>query len=83
MGPGSCAGSLEIFDGKRRYDVTFADLPKQRLQQEAYAGEAGVCRAESRPVFGFKPGKRAPSSPAATITDNIVAAMPLSWGGRQ
>jgi hypothetical protein len=57
---GSCAASLEIFDGKRRYDVTFADLPKQRLQHDAYAGEAGVCRADSRPVFGFKPGKRAP-----------------------
>jgi hypothetical protein len=57
---GSCAGSQAIFDGKRRYDVTFADLPKQRLEHEAYAGEASLCRAQSRPVFGFKPGKRAP-----------------------
>lgn len=59
----TCSGTVEVYDGKRRYDVTFASLPREMLQKtshSAYAGEAQRCRVKMRPVHGFKPGKRRP-----------------------
>lgn len=57
----SCAGKVQVFDGKRRYDVKFADLPLQMLQKTSYSiysGEAKRCHASMMPLHGFKPGKR-------------------------
>jgi hypothetical protein len=57
----SCAGPLPVFDGKRRYDVSFANLPRQVLQKtgsSGFSGEASVCRLKVKPLHGFKPGKR-------------------------
>ncbi len=58
---GSCSGTVEVFDGKKRYDVTFVDLPREMLQKTSYAlysGEAKRCRLDVRALHGFKPGKR-------------------------
>lgn len=57
----SCTGTIQVFDGKRRYDVTLADLPHQMLQKSSYSiysGEAQRCHATMVPLHGFKPGKR-------------------------
>ncbi|HXV22937.1 MAG TPA: DUF3108 domain-containing protein [Alphaproteobacteria bacterium] len=59
----SGAGTVEVFDGKKRYDVTFVDLPREMLHKTSYSlysGEATRCRMDMRPLHGFKPGKRRP-----------------------
>ena len=59
----ACSGTAGVFDGKRRYDVTFTSLPRETLQKTShspYAGEARRCRVKLRPLHGFKPGKRRP-----------------------
>ena len=58
----ACSGKLAVYDGKRRYDVAFTDLPQEMLQKTSYSmysGEAKRCRLDMTPVFGFKPGKKA------------------------
>lgn len=58
----ACSGKILVYDGKRRYDVAFIDLPREMLQKTSYSiysGEAKRCRLDMTPVFGFKPGKRA------------------------
>ena len=58
----ACSGKVQVFDGKRRYDVAFTNLPREMIQKTSYSiysGEARRCRLDMTPVFGFKPGKRA------------------------
>lgn len=54
---GSCAGTYNVFDGDRRYDLIFTDLGKDRLKQTPYsvfAGEARRCRFDIKRIKGFK-----------------------------
>jgi hypothetical protein len=50
-----CRGTLRIFDGRRRYDLTFTDLGESALPAAApiYRGRARHCRAGVTPRAGF------------------------------
>ncbi|TCK23490.1 uncharacterized protein DUF3108 [Ancylobacter aquaticus] len=54
----ACDRTLEIFDGRQRYDLT---LSFERIDQvkadKGYAGPAVVCRIAYRPVSGHKPSR--------------------------
>jgi hypothetical protein len=59
----SCSGTVGVYDGKRRYDVTFLSLPQEILHKTStglYSGAALRCRLKLRPLHGFKPGKSRP-----------------------
>lgn len=54
---GRCAQTLPVFDGQRRYDVTFLDkgstqMPKSRIG--VYDGTAVVCGVAIQRISGFK-----------------------------
>jgi hypothetical protein len=69
----ACSGTVPIFDGKRRYDVTFLSEPQESITQTShsvYSGKLTVCRLKSKPLHGFKPGKRRP------LDDTVI------WLGR-
>jgi hypothetical protein len=77
----ACAGTVEVFDGKRRYDVTFSTTAREILQKTShspYAGEAKRCQVKMRPVHGFKPGKRRPlDGTTLWFADVLNGAPPL------
>jgi len=60
---GSCAGTLRIFDGLRRYDLRYDDLGTAELppsSRDPYRGSARHCRAQIEPIAGFlRTGERA------------------------
>ena len=59
----TCAGTLQVFDGKRRYDAELADLPGETLEKSSYSiysGDARRCHLAIVPLHGFKPGKSTP-----------------------
>jgi hypothetical protein len=60
---GSCAGTVPIFDGLRRYDLRYEDLGTAVLapsRRDPYRGLARHCRATIDPIAGFlRTGERA------------------------
>ena len=48
---GSCALALGVFDGRRRYDLNFADAPAEALS--GVSGTAQVCRMSRHRIAGF------------------------------
>jgi hypothetical protein len=48
---GSCALALPVFDGRRRYDLSFTDLPSEVLS--GLRGESRVCQMRRRRIAGF------------------------------
>ena len=50
-GHGSCALALAVFDGRRRYDLSFTDLDPEILP--GLAGPTRVCRMSRRRIAGF------------------------------
>ncbi len=50
-GRGSCALALAVFDGRRRYDLSFTDLDPETLP--GFAGPTRVCRMSRRRIAGF------------------------------
>jgi hypothetical protein len=53
---GSCAGTIRVFDGLRRYDLRYEDLGLVDLEpssRDPYRGPARHCRATVDPVAGF------------------------------
>src|SRR5262249_14451670 len=48
---GSCALTVAVFDGGRRYDLGFADLAPET--RPGFAGPAQVCRMWRRRIAGF------------------------------
>jgi hypothetical protein len=50
-GRGSCAPPLAVFDGRRRYDLSFTDLDPEILP--GFAGPTRVCRMSRRRIAGF------------------------------
>jgi hypothetical protein len=53
---GSCAGTVRVFDGLRRYDLRYDDLGLVDLEsssRDPYHGPARHCRATVDPVAGF------------------------------
>jgi len=55
---GSCAGTVAVFDGLRRYDLRYTDLGPATMEpsrHEPYRGAARLCRATVEPIAGFLP----------------------------
>jgi hypothetical protein len=53
---GTCAGTVRVFDGLRRYDLRYEDLGTAELppsRRDPYRGPARHCRATIEPVAGF------------------------------
>ena len=53
---GTCAGTLHVFDGLRRYDLRYEDLGEADLapsSRDAYRGAARLCRGHVEPIAGF------------------------------
>src|SRR5678816_901136 len=61
---GTCAGTARIFDGVRRYDLSYEDLGERQLEDaEDFTGRARLCRATMTPIGGFwRPPDREPDS---------------------
>ena len=52
-----CQGTFQIYDGRRRAELSFVDLGQTRLEADrefAYSGEAQVCGIISTPVGGHR-----------------------------
>ena len=59
----SCKDTVQVFDGKRRYDIAFADMPNELLKESShsmFSGWTHRCHATMVLRSGFKPGKRNP-----------------------
>lgn len=55
-----CAATVPVFDGDRRYDLTFSDLGDVRLSKPGYStfsGTARHCRLQMKKVSGFRKQK--------------------------
>jgi hypothetical protein len=53
---GTCAGTVPVFDGLRRYDLRYEDLGTTELpasRRDPYRGAARHCRATIEPIAGF------------------------------
>ena len=53
---GTCAGTVRVFDGLRRYDLRYEDLGMAELapsRRDPYHGVARHCRAVVEPIAGF------------------------------
>jgi hypothetical protein len=53
---GTCAGTIRVFDGLRRYDLRYEDLGSVELEpssRDDYQGTARYCRATVEPLAGF------------------------------
>jgi hypothetical protein len=53
---GTCAGTVQVFDGLRRYDLRYTDLGTDELEpsrHDPYRGPARHCRATIEPIAGF------------------------------
>jgi hypothetical protein len=77
-GEGTCAGTSRIFDGVRRYDLSYEDLGEQLVEDaEQFGGRARLCRARMIPLGGFwRPPDREPDS-----LDHIDAWWAPPWPG--
>lgn len=76
---GTCGRSLPVFDGRHRYDLSFAPLGGRRLERSRYsvfAGDALHCRASYRSIAGqwknrgsgwFRPGGGAAERPPVDV----------------
>jgi hypothetical protein len=53
---GHCDGKVPVFDGRRRFDLVYADDGHETLEPSSvavYGGDALKCRVEVQPVAGF------------------------------
>ena len=56
--PEACQRTLEVFDGRLRYDMQFAFKRMERVKAEkGYAGPVVVCAVYFSPVAGFIPSR--------------------------
>jgi hypothetical protein len=54
---GKCAGKVPVFDGNRRYDLTFSPLGRERIYVPGYtifSGEALICTFGMKRISGFR-----------------------------
>ncbi len=60
LAPDACQRTLEIFDGRLRYDMQFAFKRMDKVKAvKGYAGPVVVCAAYFRPVAGYVPSRAA------------------------
>lgn len=52
-GGAPCEGSIPVFDGKQRYDLTLASRGTERIRTRGWRGEALVCDAYYQPISGY------------------------------
>ena len=60
----SCSGVFQIYDGRRRAELSFSDLGIVELAPDrdfAFDGETQICRMVSRPLGGHRRKSRSPS----------------------
>lgn len=78
---GSCEGTIAIFDGRRRYDIAFAERSRDKLapsKLSMYSGPAKRCRARIVPRHGFDDGdRRAMPEDANVWFARVVPGAPL------
>jgi hypothetical protein len=76
---GSCAGTVRVFDGLRRYDLRYDDLGTENLEpssRDPYRGPARHCRASVEPIAGFlRTGEHA-GERASGISTWLAAPLP-------
>jgi hypothetical protein len=82
---GTCAGTVRIFDGLRRYDLRYDDLGVRELEpsrHDSYRGSARLCRASVDPIAGFlrsgeQAGERA-TEVLAWLAPPVAGAAPVA-----
>jgi Protein of unknown function (DUF3108) len=76
----SCNDTIRIFDGKRRYDITFTDLPNERLKPSShsmFSGRTHPCHATMVPRYGFKRGKGNPWDNSTVWFGQVLSDAPM------
>jgi hypothetical protein len=76
---GSCAGTVRVFDGLRRYDLRYEDLGLVDLEpssRDSYRGPARYCRATVEPVAGFLRSGEGSSYRATEMSVWLAAPVP-------
>lgn len=51
-----CAGTMPVYDGRRRYDMVFADLGMDRIAPSGYSAFSGAarrCQVTYKPIAGY------------------------------
>jgi hypothetical protein len=82
---GTCAGTVRVFDGLRRYDLRYDDLGVRELEpsrHDSYRGSARLCRASVDPIAGFlrsgeQAGERA-TEVSAWLAPTVAGAAPVA-----
>jgi uncharacterized protein DUF3108 len=82
---GTCAGTVPVFDGLRRYDLAYEDLGAVELEpsrRDAYRGPARHCRATVAAIAGFlrtgdRAGERA-TDVSAWLAPPLPGASPVA-----
>ena len=64
-GKDGCHGTLDVFDGRRRYNVTLTSLGQQHLDGPFHDGPTQLCRVKRKRIAGFStrvwlPGLKGP-----------------------
>lgn len=78
---GTCAGTLRVYDGLRRYDLRYVDLgsaPLEPSSHDPYRGEAHVCRATVEPIAGFLPAGERATEVTTWLAPPVDGARPLA-----
>jgi hypothetical protein len=76
----TCGGRFPVFDGNRRYDLTFTKLGEEQLSRPGYSifsGKAIRCRFEMKRISGFRQNRV-----ALRFWDEAKIEPPLVWLGR-
>ncbi|HTS94082.1 MAG TPA: DUF3108 domain-containing protein [Stellaceae bacterium] len=75
---GRCDQRVKVFDGRRRFDLEFADGGQQHLQKGfgIFEGAARYCILHLHKVNGFESDNRKPGTPADVWFASVAEAMP-------
>lgn len=76
----SCGGKFPIFDGNRRYDLTFEKVREEHLSKPGYSpysGLAYLCRFGLKRISGFREQR-----PGLRFWDEKKYGLPQIWLGR-
>jgi hypothetical protein len=72
-----CAGTLRVFDGRRRYDMALSDQGEAEVPESShtiYQGRARRCRATITPLAGFWRRNQAQEDYRPSLLDAWIAA---------
>lgn len=58
LSPDNCKRTIQIFDGRQRYDLVFSyERTDTAKDIKGYSGKLLVCRVDYRPIAGYKPDR--------------------------